>query len=44
LAYNPFVERQWPTTRLSRADEFRKGRFWLPPSRERTPSVAEDVE
>src|SRR5262249_27504656 len=46
LAYNPFVERQWQTTGLSRVDEFRKGRFWSMPSRERTPSpsVAEDLE
>jgi hypothetical protein len=46
LAYNPFVERQWPTTRLRRVDEFRKRRFWSTPSREGTPSpsVAEDIE
>ena len=25
MAYNPFVGRRWPTTRLSRADDFRKG-------------------
>jgi hypothetical protein len=46
LAYNPFVERQWPTARLNRVDEFRKGRSGSMPSRERTPSpsVAEDIE
>jgi hypothetical protein len=46
LAYNPFGERQWPTTRLGRVDEFWKGGFWSTPSRERTPSpsVADDIE
>jgi len=46
LAYNPFVERQRPTERLSRVDEFRKGRFWSTLSRERTPSpaLAEAIE
>jgi hypothetical protein len=40
LAYYSFVERQWPTTRLSRVDEFRKGRSWSPPSRERLSLVS----
>jgi hypothetical protein len=45
LAYNPFVEWQWPK-RLRREDELRQGRFWSMQSHERTlpPSVAGDLE